>query len=70
MNGYGKSLLTSGAKLLLHGVLRYAWGVEVARAFFFEYKIIYENRLTFVKFCGILELPLGKIVEFSIDLYL
>ena len=26
-----------------------------------KHKNIYENRLTFANFCGILELPLGKI---------
>ena len=30
-------------------------------------KNIYENRLTFVKFCGILELPLERLSLFSID---
>lgn len=33
-------------------------------------KNIYENRLTFANFCGIIKLPLEKIAVFSIDLYL
>lgn len=34
-----------------------------------KHKNIYENRLTFANFCGILELPLGKIaIVFHCDI--
>ena len=33
-------------------------------------KNIYENRLTFENFCGILELPLERLSLFSIVIYL
>lgn len=34
--------------------------------FLLDSKIIYENRLTFVKFCGILELPLESLSSFPL----